>query len=104
MSPYKEATWITIGREAGSMRMWRQIVFSTARVSAFRVMTAFFRIRGQASKGITNTADNTMGCVVTRGKVMVVLNSLQFMATRGDTIYIPPHSIYDLVNMWRVQA
>ena len=90
--------------QAGDKGACQCPVSSTARVFLPGHVTAFFRIRGQVSKGITNTADNTMVFVVIRGEVGVMINSLQFMATRGDTIYIPPNSIYDLINMGRDQA
>ena len=51
-------------------------------------VAAFFRIRGQASKGLTNSADRTMVFVMIRGEITVMIHSLQFMATRGDIIKI----------------
>ena len=97
VASYNEAAWIPMGREeegvtptsvqySQGLRLWDHV-------------TSFFRIGSQASKGITNTADNAMVFVVMMGEVTVVLNTSQFTANRGDTIYIPPHSTYNLLNM-----
>ena len=93
VAPYKEATWIPIGRE--------QPVSSVQYSQGLRPpghLTSFIRIGSQASKGITNSADNAMVFVVMKGEVTVTLNSSNVMATRGDTIYIPPHNNYNLLN------
>ena len=93
VAPYKEATWIPIGRE--------QPVSSVQYSQGLRPpghLTSFIRIGSQASKGITNSADNAMVFVVMKGEVTVTLNSSKFMANRGDTIYIPPHNNYNLLN------
>ena len=93
VAPYKEATWIPIGRE--------QPVSSVQYSQGLRPpghLTSFIRIGSQASKGITNSADNAMVFVVMRGEVTVTLNSSNVMATRGDTIYIPPHNNYNILN------
>ena len=93
VAPYKEATWIPIGRE--------QPVASVQYSQGLRPpghLTSFISIGSQASKGITNSADNAMVFVVMRGELTVTLNSTKFMVTRGDTIYIPPHNNYNLLN------
>ena len=93
VAPYKEATWIPIGRE--------QPVASVQYSQGLRPpghLTSFIRIGSQASKGITNSADNAMVFVVMRGELTVTLNSSSFMATRGDTVYIPPHNNFNLLN------
>ena len=99
MAHYKEAAWISTGRGQGGVPAPMPSVQYSQGIRPPGHMAAFFRIRGQASHGITNTADNTMVFVV-----MGLLNCLQFMTTRGDNIYIPTNSIYDLVKMGRVQA
>ena len=99
VAPYKEATWIPIGRE--------QPVSSVQYSQGLRPpghLTSFIRIGSQASKGITNSADNAMVFVVMRGEVTVTLNSSNVMATRGDTIYIPPHNNYNLLNTGSEEA
>ena len=93
VAPYKEATWIPIGREEPEA----SVQYSQG-LRPPGHLTSFIRIESQASKGITNSADNAMVFVVMRGELTVTLNSSNFMATRGDTVYIPPHNNYNLLN------
>ena len=102
VAPYKEAAWIPIGREQEGVTP-DSVQYSPG-LRPPGHLTSFLRIAGKASKGVTNSADNAMVFVVMRGEVTVVLNSSQFMATRGDTIYIPPHNTYNLLNMGRDEA
>ena len=102
IAPYKEAVWIPIGREQEGAAP-DSVTYSQGLRPPGHV-TAFIRISSQASKGITNSADNAMVFVVMRGEVTVVLNSSQFTATRGDTVYIPPHNTYNILNMGRDEA
>ena len=102
IAPYKEASWIPIGREQEGAAA-NSVQYSQGLRPPGHV-TAFIKIASQASKGITNSADNAMVYVVIRGEVTVVINSSQFMATRGDTVYIPPHNTYNILNMGRDEA
>ena len=102
IAPYKEASWIPIGREQEGAAA-NSVQYSQGLRPPGHV-TAFIRIASQASKGITNSADNAMVYVVMRGEVTVVINSSQFTATRGDTVYIPPHNTYNILNMGRDEA
>ena len=102
IAPYKEAAWIPIGREQEGAAA-NSVQYSQGLRPPGHV-TAFIKIASQASKGITNSADNAMVFVVMRGEVTVVLNSSQFTATRGDTVYIPPHNTYNILNMGRDEA
>ena len=102
VAAYREATWVPIGREQEDVTPACVMYSQGLRLRDH--VTSFFRIGRQASKGITNTADNSMVFVVMMGEVTVVLNTSQFLATRGDTIYIPPHSTYNLLNMGQDEA
>ena len=102
IAPYKEASWIPIGREQEGVAAASVTYSQGLRPPGH--LTAFIRIASQASKGLTKSADNAVVYVVMRGEVTVVLNSSQFIATRGDTVYIPPHNSYDLLNMGRDEA
>ena len=102
IAPYKEAAWIPIGREQEGAAA-NSVQYSQGLRPPGHV-TAFIKIASQASKGITNSADNAMVYVVMRGEVTVVINSSQFTATRGDTVYIPPHNTYNILNMGRDEA
>ena len=102
VAPYSEAAWIPIGREQEGVAA-ASVQYSQGLRPPGHV-TSFIRIGGGASKGITNSADNAMVFVVMRGEVTVTLNSTQFVATRGDTIYIPPHNTFNMINMGRDEA
>ena len=102
VAPYKEATWMPIGREEEGMAAASVQYSQGLRPPGH--LTSFIRLAGQASKGITYTKDNAMMFVVMAGKVTVTLNTQQFVAARGDTFYIPPHNTYNLLNMGREEA
>ena len=97
VAPYKEAAWIPIGREQEGVTLDSVQYSQGLRPPGH--LTSIIKIASKASKGITNSAGNEMVFVVMSGGVLVVLNTSQFMATRGDTIYIPPHHTYNLLNM-----
>ena len=102
VAPYKEAAWIPIGREQEGVTPASVMYSQGLRPPGH--LTSFLRIASKASKGVSDSAENAMVFVVMRGEVTVVLNSSQFMATRADTIYIPPHNTYNLLNMGREEA
>ena len=102
VAPYKEAAWIPIGREQEGVAP-NSVQYSQG-LRPPGHLTSFLRIASKASKGVTDSADNAMVFVVMRGEVTVVLNTSQFMATRGDTIHIPPHNTYNLLNSGRDEA
>ena len=102
LAPYKKAVWEPIGREQEGVEA-ASVQYSQGLNPPSHV-AAFIRISSQASKGLTNSAANAMVFVVMRGEVTVVLNSSQFMATRGDTVYIPPHNSYNILNMGQEEA
>ena len=97
VAPYREINWQNIGREAAGMSP-ESVQYSQG-LRPPGHLTSFVRMVGKSTKGITNTATNTLICVVMEGKVTVMINSSQFVATRGDTFFVPHHNTYNLINM-----
>ena len=92
------AKWVSIGKEhKRSVKYCRGL-----RTPGH--LTSFLKIASGTSKGNTDSAGNSTVFLVMRGEVTVVLNGLQFMTTRGDTIYIPPQNTYNLLNSGRDEA
>ena len=99
MAPYKKATWIPIGREQAAA----SVKYSQGLRPPGHV-TSFIKIESQASKGIADSAENATVFVVMRGEVTVVINSSQFIATRGDIVYVPPDNTFDIINTGQDEA
>ena len=68
-------------------------------VEVVSVASFFFDLAGNSTKGISATDKNTMLFVVMQGEVTVVLNTSQFVVGRGDSFIVPPHNIYNILNM-----
>ena len=100
---YKEATWIPIGREQEGVEAANSVTYSQGLRPPGHV-TSFIKIESQASKGIADSAENATVFVVMRGEVTVVINSSQFMATRGDIVYVPPDNTFDIINTGQDEA
>ena len=99
VSPYAERSWQSIGRQVNGVAP-ESVQYSQA-LRPPGHLTSFLKLTGQSTKGITNTANNTLICVVMEGEVTVMINSAQFVASRGDTFYVPANNTYNLINMGR---
>ena len=93
VAPYRDNSWHNIGRTGEGVVLYCQVL----RPPAHHV--SFIKLQGQGTKGITDTDSNTLVFVVTQGEVTVVINSEQFVASQGDTFYVPAHNTYNLLNM-----
>ena len=61
--------------------------------------TSLLRLQPAAQKGLAATETNTLVFMVLEGEVTVVLNTTQFLVTRGDSFFVPPHNSYNLLNL-----
>ena len=55
-------------------------------------------------QGLSATDKNTMVFVVREGTVTVLINTTEFIATRGDSFFVPPHNTYNLLNKSQQKA
>lgn len=102
VAPYAERSWLGIGRQDNGVAP-ESVQYSQA-LRPPGHLTSFLKLTGRSTKGITNTANNTLICVVMEGEVTVMINSAQFLATRGDTFYVPANNTYNLINMGNIVA
>ena len=102
VAPYSANTWTHIGRAAEGVAPASVQYSQALRPPAH--LASFIKLAGQTTKGVTNTAANTLVFVVMEGEVTVVINSSQFVAGRGDTFYVPGNNTYNLLNMGHSQA
>ena len=87
VAPYSANTWTHIGRAAEGVAPASVQYSQALRPPAH--LASFIKLAGQTTKGVTNTAANTLVFVVMEGEVTVVINSSQFVASQGDTFYVP---------------
>ena len=92
VAPYKDNSWHNISRTGEGVVLYCQVLRPPAHLASF------IKLQGRGTKGITDTDSNTLVFVVTQGEVTVVINSEQFVASQGDTFYVPPHNTYNLLN------
>ena len=97
VAPYRDNSWQNIGREAEGVAPASVQYCQVLRPPAH--LASFVKLQGQSTKGITDTDTNTLVFVVTQGEVTVMINSTQFVASQGDTFYVPAHNAYNLLNM-----
>ena len=97
VAPYSENNWLNIGRASEGVAADKVQYCQALRPPAH--LASFVKLQAQSTKGITDTANNTLVFVVMQGEVTVVINASQFVASRGDTFYVPPNNTYNLLNM-----
>ena len=97
VAPYRDNSWQNIGRGSEGVAADSVQYCQVLRPPAH--LASFVKLAGQSTKGITDTDTNTLVFVVTKGEVTVMINSSQFVASQGDTFYVPAHNTYNLLNM-----
>ena len=97
VAPYRDNSWHNIGRTGNGLAADSVQYCQALRPPAH--LASFIKLQGQSTKGITDTDSNTLVFVVTQGEVTVAINSSQFVASQGDTFYVPAHNTYNLLNM-----
>jgi len=102
VAPYDEADWVSLGRVADGARP--DEVQYASMLSPPHHLTSLFRLAPAAQKGLAATERNTLVFMVLEGEITVVLNTSQFVVSRGDSFFVPPHNSYNLLNMSGTKA
>lgn len=102
VAPYEDADWIPLGRTKDGVRP-EEVQYATM-LSPPHHITSFLRISPAAQKGLAATDKNTLLYLVTEGEVTVILSASQFVVSRGDSFFVPPHNTYNLMNFSSVRA
>ena len=102
MAPYDELDWADIGRTKEGARA--DSVQYAALLTPPHHRTSLIRLAASAQKGLAATEQNTLVFMVMEGEVTVVLNTTQFLVSRGDSFFVPPHNTYNLLNLSASQA
>ena len=102
VAPYEEVEWVGLGRrEEGAPSSSVQYAHLLRPPSH---LTSLLRLQPAAQKGLAATEANTIVFMVMEGEVTVVLNTTQFLVTRGDSFFVPPHNTYNLLNLSSARA
>ena len=102
VAPYDEQKWANIGKEKDGMKP-EDVQYSLALKPPYH-LASFLKMAGNSTKGMSVTDKNTMIFVVMQGEVTVVLNTTQFVVSRGDSFFVPPHNTYNILNMKAEEA
>jgi len=102
VAPYEDADWIPLGRTKDGVRP-EEVQYATM-LSPPHHKTSFLRLSPAAQKGLAATDKNTLLFLVTEGEVTVILSASQFVVSRGDSFFVPPHNTYNLMNFSSVRA
>ena len=97
VAPYDEHKWVSIGKEKDGMKP-QDVQYAQALKPPYH-LASFLKMSGNSTKGISATDKNTMVFVVMQGEVTVVLNTSQFVVSKGDSFLVPPHNTYNIINM-----
>ena len=89
---YEDLEWMNIGKDPTIA-----VKYSRALRPPYHLQS-FLRIKGFSAKGESSTEHNTLVFVVVEGEVTVTIHTTEFVASKGDSFFVPPRNSYNLVN------
>ena len=102
IAPYSENQWKPIGKPRDGMDP-TSVLYAPA-LRPPHHLVSFIRLQPQSTKGLSLTGNNTMVFVVVEGEVVVFIRTTQFMASPGDSFYVPPNNTYNIINVGYTDA
>ena len=91
---YEDLEWMNIGKDPANVDA---VNYSRALRPPYHLQS-FLRIKGFSAKGESSTEHNTLVFVVVEGEVTVTIHTTEFVASKGDSFFVPPRNSYNLVN------